>query len=57
VQASLTLIHALGGGWSASELPSEDQVLPFEPLDYKVNVDQPRPDVGVPDTEGAPNPQ
>jgi multidrug efflux system outer membrane protein len=46
LQASVTLVRALGGGWSAEDLPSEDDVLPFGPLDYKQNVDRPRPDVG-----------
>jgi multidrug efflux system outer membrane protein len=46
VQASVTLISAVGGGWSATDLPAEDQVLPFGPLDYPKNIDQPHPDVG-----------
>jgi outer membrane protein, multidrug efflux system len=31
-QASINLVRALGGGWSADRLPSEKQVLPFNPL-------------------------
>ena len=31
-QASINLIRALGGGWSADQLPSEKQTLPFNPL-------------------------
>jgi NodT family efflux transporter outer membrane factor (OMF) lipoprotein len=46
LQASVTLISAVGGGWSATDLPGEDQVLPFGPLDYPKNLDQPHPDVG-----------
>jgi len=46
LQASVTLISAVGGGWSATDLPGEDQVLPFGPLDYPKNIDQPHPDVG-----------
>jgi outer membrane protein, multidrug efflux system len=34
LQASVTLIRALGGGWTATDLPSEDGVLPCGPLDY-----------------------
>jgi outer membrane protein TolC len=46
LQASVTLISAVGGGWSATDLPGEDQVLPFGPLDYPKNIDEPHPDVG-----------
>jgi outer membrane protein, multidrug efflux system len=44
VQAAVTLIRALGGGWSAADLPTEDGVLPFGPLDYTDIDYQPRPD-------------
>jgi outer membrane protein, multidrug efflux system len=37
IQASVALIRALGGGWRASDLPSEQQTLPFGPLDYRVS--------------------
>jgi outer membrane protein, multidrug efflux system len=40
LQAAVTLIRALGGGWNAADLPSEDGVLPFGPLDYTDNGDQ-----------------
>ncbi|MBB3175327.1 NodT family efflux transporter outer membrane factor (OMF) lipoprotein [Endobacter medicaginis] len=33
LQASVSLIGALGGGWSAAALPGEDATLPFHPLD------------------------
>ena len=33
LQASVNLILAAGGGWSASDLPTERGVLPFDPLD------------------------
>jgi outer membrane protein, multidrug efflux system len=44
LQAAVTLIRALGGGWSAADLPSEDGVLPFGPLDYTDRGDQHEPD-------------
>ncbi len=31
-QASINLVRALGGGWSAAELPTEKQIRPFNPL-------------------------
>jgi NodT family efflux transporter outer membrane factor (OMF) lipoprotein len=31
-QASINLIRALGGGWDAKDLPTEKQVLPFDPI-------------------------
>jgi outer membrane protein, multidrug efflux system len=36
MQASVSLIRALGGGWTAQALPTEKQTLPFGPLDYGV---------------------
>jgi NodT family efflux transporter outer membrane factor (OMF) lipoprotein len=44
LQAAVTLTRALGGGWSAADLPAEDGVLPFGPLDYTDSGDQPRSD-------------
>jgi multidrug efflux system outer membrane protein len=34
MQASVSLIRALGGGWTVQTLPTEKQTLPFGPLDY-----------------------
>jgi outer membrane protein TolC len=34
MQASVSLIRALGGGWTVHGLPSEKQTLPFGPIDY-----------------------
>jgi multidrug efflux system outer membrane protein len=34
LQASVSLIRGLGGGWTAQSLPTEKQTLPFGPLDY-----------------------
>jgi NodT family efflux transporter outer membrane factor (OMF) lipoprotein len=44
MQASVGLIRALGGGWSTADLPTEDGVLPFDPLDITGSDRQPRPD-------------
>jgi len=37
IQAAVALIRALGGGWSAHDLPAEKQTLPFGPFDYQVS--------------------
>jgi outer membrane protein, multidrug efflux system len=34
IQAAVSLIRALGGGWTVQGLPTEKQTLPFGPLDY-----------------------
>jgi multidrug efflux system outer membrane protein len=34
MQGSVSLIRALGGGWTVRALPSENQTLPFGPFDY-----------------------
>jgi len=34
MQATVSLIRALGGGWTLQALPNEQQTLPFGPLDY-----------------------
>ena len=34
IQAAVSLIRALGGGWTVQVLPNEKQTLPFGPLDY-----------------------
>jgi multidrug efflux system outer membrane protein len=44
LQAAVGLIRALGGGWSDVDLPTEDGVLPFSPLDVMDHERQPRPD-------------
>lgn len=39
MQAAVSLIRALGGGWTTQGLPNEQQTLPSGPLDYKVHND------------------
>jgi outer membrane protein, multidrug efflux system len=34
MQASVSLIRALGGGWTVQALPTEKQTIPFGPFDY-----------------------
>ncbi|HTR17148.1 MAG TPA: hypothetical protein VMI52_08965, partial [Acetobacteraceae bacterium] len=34
LQGAVGLIRALGGGWSTKDLPTDDQVLPFNPLTF-----------------------
>ena len=54
LQASVGLIIALGGGWSTTDLPTEDGVLPFGPLDVVASDRQPRPDGTGPGAVDAP---
>ena len=44
LQASVSLIAALGGGWSDGDLPTENGVLPFNPLALTGSDRRPRPD-------------
>ncbi len=44
LQASVTLIRGLGGGWSTGLLPTGNGVLPFNPLALTGSDRQPRPD-------------
>lgn len=56
MQASVGLISALGGGWSTADLPTEDGVMPFGPLDLAGSDRQPRPDGTGVGTEEASRP-
>jgi outer membrane protein, multidrug efflux system len=56
LQASAGLIRALGGGWSTADLPTENGVLPFGPLDVAGSDRQPRPDGTGPGVEEASRP-
>jgi NodT family efflux transporter outer membrane factor (OMF) lipoprotein len=44
LQTTVNLIGALGGGWTTQNLPSEKDVLPFDPADLLRSVKEPRPD-------------
>ena len=52
LQARVSLIAALGGGWDARDLPTEDAVLPFNPLALTGSDREPRPD-GTGEPSGA----
>jgi NodT family efflux transporter outer membrane factor (OMF) lipoprotein len=56
LQSSVGLVTALGGGWSTTDLPTEEGVMPFGPLDYAGNDRQPRPDGTGTGTEEASKP-
>jgi multidrug efflux system outer membrane protein len=44
LQTTVNLIGALGGGWTTEDLPSEKDVLPFNPIAVANHDRQPRPD-------------
>jgi len=44
--ASVSLIRALGGGWSRDQLPADDQIQPFGTLQY-TDLDKPVPAGGI----------
>ncbi len=46
-QAAVSLIAALGGGWSTADLPTGDQILPFHPLAISGSDRSPPPTPGV----------
>ncbi len=56
LQASVDLIRALGGGWSTVDLPTENGVLPFQPLAVTGSDRRPRPDGTGAGTDGASRP-
>ncbi len=44
LQAAVSLVRAVGGGWSTADLPSENGVLPFNPVAVAGSDRTPRPD-------------
>ncbi len=44
LQAAVSLVRAVGGGWSTADLPSENGVLPFNPVAIAGSDRVPRPD-------------
>jgi outer membrane protein, multidrug efflux system len=56
LQANVALVSALGGGWSTALLPTENNVLPFNPLAFSGSDRTPRPDGTGEGTEGASQP-
>ncbi len=44
LQAAVSLVRAVGGGWSTANLPSENGVLPFNPVAITGSDRVPRPD-------------
>ena len=43
---SVGLVRALGGGWNRKQLPSDEQIQPFNTFQY-VNLDKPAPAGGI----------
>ena len=46
LRASVALIRSLGGGWNRNQLPSDDQILPFDVFQIR-NLDKPPPAGGI----------
>ncbi|MCS6292429.1 MAG: efflux transporter outer membrane subunit [Nitrospira sp.] len=46
LRASVALIRALGGGWNRNQLPTDEQIQPFDTLQY-TNLDKPPPAGGI----------
>ncbi|MCA9453403.1 MAG: TolC family protein, partial [Nitrospira sp.] len=46
LRASVALIRALGGGWNRNQLPTDEQIQPFETFQY-VDLDKPPPAGGI----------
>ena len=56
LQAAVSLVRAVGGGWSTADLPSENGVLPFNPVAITGSDRVPRPDGTGSGTEDASRP-
>ena len=46
LRASVALLRALGGGFNRKQLPADEQIQPFDTLQY-VNLDKPPPAGGI----------
>ncbi|MBM4121468.1 MAG: efflux transporter outer membrane subunit [Nitrospira sp.] len=48
LRASVGLIRALGGGWTSKQLPTDEQIQPFDTLEYTHdNLEKPAPAGGI----------
>ncbi len=46
LRSSVTLVRAFGGGWNRDQLPSDDQIQPFNTFQYS-DLDKPKPVGGI----------
>ena len=46
LRSSVALLRALGGGWNRKQLPSDDQIQPFDTLEYDFDKLQKPPPAG-----------
>ena len=46
LRSSVALIRALGGGWNRNQLPTDDQIQPFNTFQF-TNLDKPQPAGGI----------
>ena len=46
LRSSVTLVRAFGGGWDRNQLPSDDQIQPFNTFQYS-DLDKPKPVGGI----------
>ena len=54
LESTVALVRALGGGWQRGRLPGEEEIQPFEVLDYQ-NIDRPAPVGEIPSGENPEN--
>lgn len=50
LESTVMLVRSLGGGWQRGRLPGDDEIQPFEVLDYQ-NIDRPAPAGEIPSAE------
>jgi multidrug efflux system outer membrane protein len=46
LRSSVTLMRAFGGGWDRNQLPSDDQIQPFNTFQFS-DLDKPQPVGGI----------